>query len=553
MSTFQSMYQALIARIRQENNSIMSLLNGRDPMQPSPTPFETCDVQVPLGGDHTKYFTASGKKIRVTHSPKDDPVLESLWIKANIIDCLYRQGGQCVDTIPWDAFMAKPATPHLLHWVWFRKGDWKVPEKVFNRLDTWFQMNEAGDVEFHLWSNLQDVTDVDDFLSLLSPAQKERFLSRTRVHLLSDTLAVVRESHVKSDATIRFDIDAFASLIQNPEHDNNYALFFLLVDLLRIFIVMRHPGFYADFNDCICLFPLKWLLASGKVQTVFLMDHEQKGMGDAANNYFFYYDGQCPLWKANAIKILKRHDRIREVVLGDGLVNAYRKGLAWRLDRVAANLEAGKVSEEAFQDADLADFKDIDDDLVANVFLGDPIFDHLVNPATRPNGFFQCMSIAAYTVQKVHPQLYTIEKFVDTYQKTMSGNGKPRRRVTERRIREALGGDAAVLIAHARALAEYVRSDPKVHAYLKEAMHRYPTFYKYFYEMTNLGFSNANMEEFRKGKRSLVLPEGFLQNAMFTPFSMTFTVKHFGDATSMGGHNRDYVGDNLGNTKTYSV
>jgi len=174
-----------------------------------------------------------------------------------------------------------------IHWVWFRIGDYMVPDVVYRRVNTWLDQNT--DFEFHLWTNLKDTIELFEFAPDLPTA--------IQVHYFDEI-----QEEARSVSKRLLDI-----VMSNDVKD-----LVLKTDFIRVIILRNHGGFYLDFNDTICRLPLETLFILGEENPT--SEPELMVGCDSecdTNNYAIYAKPNCA--------------KLREIVdrMLDGLVELY--------------------------------------------------------------------------------------------------------------------------------------------------------------------------------------------------------------------------------------
>ena len=191
------------------------------------------------------------------------------------------------------------ATPPIgVHWVWFRKPGYKLTQEIVERATSWIAINP--ECKFHLWTDIDSAADVDDFLSNIKPDWRERFLAATTVHLRDDTYGVIESVLVK--LTTPATSEGIAALRSELESGDIQARVYK-TDFARLFILYTYGGVYVDFNDCLCLAPLRDLIAVyGAENPIGVTDLYDL---NHASNYFLYCPRESPEWYAIMIDMVR--------------------------------------------------------------------------------------------------------------------------------------------------------------------------------------------------------------------------------------------------------
>ena len=173
-----------------------------------------------------------------------------------------------------------PMSDRQIHAIWFREKGFKLPNKIMVRVESWLQLNP--DFQYHLWTNLIDEHELEEFISELIPSHKEYFLQgRIRVRYYHEILEQISDFAQKYPSFK--DPQVFP---KEPLSRYKFDRIFR-TDMLRIIVLNLHGGIYCDFNDTICFYPMKYLLSLYRgeyfVGTDFSVDQSQ-----LRNNYFMY-------------------------------------------------------------------------------------------------------------------------------------------------------------------------------------------------------------------------------------------------------------------------
>lgn len=159
----------------------------------------------------------------------------------------------------------EPLVGETLNWVWFRKGNFRITAKHMERVKSWVNLNP--ELSFVLWTDMVDEEELKDFFADYGvddgaeDAEDVKawfFNGRVQVMFKDDTVEFVREYfriHANHRAIKLFDKEKFVSIIE--ERDNS-SIMIAKTDYLRAMILHQNGGFYADFNDCQCVVPLRY-------------------------------------------------------------------------------------------------------------------------------------------------------------------------------------------------------------------------------------------------------------------------------------------------------
>jgi hypothetical protein len=157
----------------------------------------------------------------------------------------------------WKSIEESPPIDNItLHWVWFRKNEYKLTQRVETCVKTWLDMN--SEMQFSFWTDIVDETELDDFLSLCDESFKNEFKTRVKIMYLEDILEFLNiyfESYKDREAIKKFNKEIFIKLIKDREYNKTLIA---KTDYLRGMILHHFGGMYADFNDCCCMIPIKY-------------------------------------------------------------------------------------------------------------------------------------------------------------------------------------------------------------------------------------------------------------------------------------------------------
>ena len=168
-----------------------------------------------------------------------------------------------------------------VNWVWFRRPGYKLTQEIMERTTSWIAINP--DCRFHLWTDIPNQEELDDFLSLLKPEWRDRFVSKTTIHMRDETNALIEDVLVElTSPETEEGIALLRSEFACPERQARVYK----TDFARLFILYKHGGIYADFNDLLCGGSVRELLA-------IYGTNEPLGVTDLADlnhasNYFMY-------------------------------------------------------------------------------------------------------------------------------------------------------------------------------------------------------------------------------------------------------------------------
>jgi hypothetical protein len=192
--------------------------------------------------------------------------------------------------VPWVSAKERAAriaaVPAIdIHWVWFRRAGYRLTQEIVERAYSWIALNP--DCRFHLWTDIPTRADVDDFMSLIEPEWRDAFMKTVNVHLRDDTYRVIEDAF-KCIESANPEVHEGMRLLRAEFDSIEKQSRVYKTDFVRLFILGVVGGVYADFNDCVCLAPVRDIIAIYGydiplgVSDLYDINH--------ASNYFMY----CP-------------------------------------------------------------------------------------------------------------------------------------------------------------------------------------------------------------------------------------------------------------------
>lgn len=190
-----------------------------------------------------------------------------------------------------------------IHWVWFRKPGYCLTQEIIERASSWIALNP--DSRFHLWTDIPTEEDVSDFLKNIKPDWCARFRTATTIHLANETEHVMESvlQTLGGDGSDSETAEGLRLLRAEFASTERQARVYK-TDFFRLFVLWYHGGMYADFNDLLCLGPIREALA------IYGCD-EPLGVTDLhdlnhASNYFLYSPARNMHW-FDIIKDMVKH------------------------------------------------------------------------------------------------------------------------------------------------------------------------------------------------------------------------------------------------------
>ena len=163
-----------------------------------------------------------------------------------------------------------------MNWVWFRKTkEAYLKPKVIERVWSWINLNP--ELDFHLWTNLENNEELLDFMKDADPSKEFINHPRVFIHYCNELMDITEKFCIEHE----LDWSEYKKILNNYE-DNSVMVF--KTDSLRCLILSVFGGWYADFNDTYCFVPLKYIMAEGEDNTLYFGCDEK----DCLNNYLLY-------------------------------------------------------------------------------------------------------------------------------------------------------------------------------------------------------------------------------------------------------------------------
>lgn len=186
-----------------------------------------------------------------------------------------------------------------VHWVWFRRPGYYLTQEIIERASSWIALNPES--RFHLWTDIPTEEDVADFLKNIKPEWLAPFRAATTIHLAAET------AHVMESVLQTLGCDETAEglrLLRAEFASTERQARVYKTDFFRLFVLWHTGGVYADFNDLLCLGPIREALAIYGceaplgVSDLYDLNH--------ASNYFLYSPKHNEQW-LNTIKDMVKH------------------------------------------------------------------------------------------------------------------------------------------------------------------------------------------------------------------------------------------------------
>ncbi len=199
-----------------------------------------------------------------------------------------------------------------LHWVWFRKPGAYITERIIKRAYTWITNNP--ELEFYLWTNLENKEELLDFFKDISNPIRDIFLNKVQIKYKDDTYSVIKEyliNNTENAENAENNWEQYREILENKEDPS--AIIFK-TDITRLIILYSLGGWYSDFNDTYSFIPLKYLINPEIHSDV--DDNPILGCDymDNCNNYLLYCNKDNKKWSETINIIFKNTINIYKVL-----------------------------------------------------------------------------------------------------------------------------------------------------------------------------------------------------------------------------------------------
>jgi hypothetical protein len=203
-----------------------------------------------------------------------------------------------------------------VHWVWFRKNNRKLTREISERALSWIIINPKS--EFHLWTNLNDEFEFKEFISELEDYMQKIFISKITVHYNDETVCLYNEFMQEYEMSNYYDRESCE--LMNSEFSSHFknSLIFK-TDIVRLMILYMKGGVYVDFNDCLCMSPIKYVFLSHNLDLP--IGVSDKNDLNHASNYFLYSPQKCKLWQNWTFEMIKNCKYIIQFLHNDIMKN----------------------------------------------------------------------------------------------------------------------------------------------------------------------------------------------------------------------------------------
>lgn len=185
-----------------------------------------------------------------------------------------------------------------VHWVWFRKPNYRLTEEIVVRSSSWIELNPG--YTFHLWSSLANQEECAEFLENVPTSLRDYFLKHVQVHYVEEFYNLVLtwfKTHMPEQIPL---LDKIWESVERQD-------IIMKTDYTRNILLAEKGGIYTDFNDLLCLAPVESLLEAHAGQYVGVTDNASDSN---ASNYFMYAAKGNEQW----LDIVKRCTQTMPVV-----------------------------------------------------------------------------------------------------------------------------------------------------------------------------------------------------------------------------------------------
>lgn len=218
-----------------------------------------------------------------------------------------------------------------IHWVWFRKPGYHLTQEIVERATSWIALNPGS--KFHLWTDIPTTTDVDDFLIKIKPDWLERFKAATTIHLRDETYGIMESvmSAIECEETAE-GLRILKAEFDSPERQARV----FKTDFFRLFVLWHQGGIYTDFNDLLCLAPIKEAMAIyGMEQPLGVTDLYDL---NHASNYFMYCPARDSHWMYIMKEMVKHFKYLIRMIRDEEMEACVKQGVMKALESCASSV-----------------------------------------------------------------------------------------------------------------------------------------------------------------------------------------------------------------------
>lgn len=194
---------------------------------------------------------------------------------------------------------------NTLNWVWFKLDDSRLPEIILHRIKTWIDNNP--ELQFHLWTNLINEDETKEWLKNISPEIKDFFLKHTTIHYKKETYDLVKCFCEKMDDTYLI----WSFMYEMMENYGDRGSMIFKTDLVRCMILYLNGGWYSDFNDTMCMVPVRYLINPSNPEMIYIgcdLNHRD------CNNYVMYSPKENERWLSDTKRLINYSYRLYKIL-----------------------------------------------------------------------------------------------------------------------------------------------------------------------------------------------------------------------------------------------
>jgi hypothetical protein len=189
--------------------------------------------------------------------------------------------------------------------VWFKLDDARLSSLILKRNRTWIEQNP--EMSFHLWTNISSEEEVKEWLKDIPAENLQFFLQNITIHYKHEMYNLVKNFCEKLEET--YLIWSFMYEVLENYGDRGSMIF--KTDLVRCMILYTLGGWYSDFNDTICLTPLKYIINPLNPEMIYIgCDYNHRD----CNNYVMYCPKGNEQWFGNVKKLINYSYRLYKIL-----------------------------------------------------------------------------------------------------------------------------------------------------------------------------------------------------------------------------------------------
>jgi hypothetical protein len=169
-----------------------------------------------------------------------------------------------------------------VHWLWIRKPNTYLTNKIVKRCSSWIFLNPK--FQMHLWTDLNNQSEYEDWISLLEPQHQELIRQNVKIHYKDEMIQMVKEFITKYESKLEYSQQILTLFETILSRKLKFEIIFK-TDYIRNIILCMKGGIYTDFNDLICLYPIQYILPLYKNH--YMVPVENNDLNNLSN-YFMY-------------------------------------------------------------------------------------------------------------------------------------------------------------------------------------------------------------------------------------------------------------------------